>query len=62
MQTLKQDLISFNIDPVKVCPHCEFIQKVFCTGSYDSKREYWLMTEVFMHLHNGKDHCDYIKS
>ena len=46
------------------CPHCEFLSKTFpgCPGSGEkypmSNREYWLFTEVFCYLHNGKDECE----
>jgi hypothetical protein len=42
------------------CPHCEFISKVFNSADM-TNREYWIMTEVFVYLHNGKDYCDYKK-
>lgn len=43
------------------CPHCEFISKTF--DQYDmTPREYWLMTEVFVYLHSGKDYCDVTKN
>lgn len=38
------------------CPHCEFINTL---GDVQSNREYWLITEIFVHLHNGKDYCDW---
>ena len=59
MKVQQRELITLNSEGN--CPHCEFIQNTFCTGSYDSKREYWLMTEVFVYLHDSKDYCDYGK-
>jgi len=40
------------------CPHCKFIETL---GDVQSNREYWIMTEVFVYLHNGKDYCDWRK-
>jgi hypothetical protein len=40
----------------KMCKECDWIEKVF--GVPQSNREYWLMTEVFVKLHNGKDYCN----
>ena len=43
------------------CKHCKFLDKIFkpifempdC-----SNREYWIFTEMFVYLHNGKDYCE----
>ena len=40
-----------------MCPHCKFLDNTF--GEILSNREYWLYTEMFVYLHNGKDYCDY---
>jgi len=44
-----------------VCKHCEQISKWmdYLTSCEDgmTNREYWIMTEVFVYLHNGKDYC-----
>jgi len=43
------------------CKHCDFISKTFgnIINRQDStNREYWLMTEVFKYLHDGKDYCN----
>jgi len=40
------------------CPHCEFMETL---GDIQSNREYWISTEIFVYLHNGKDYCDYDK-
>ena len=40
------------------CKHCSFISKTFPSADQMTKREYWLMTEVFVYLHGGKDYCD----
>lgn len=39
---------------INECPHCKFLLETF-TGNTD--REYWLMTEVFVYLHDG-DVCN----
>ena len=41
------------------CPHCKFISELFKEDQIESNREYWIMTEVFVYLHDGKDYCDY---
>jgi len=41
----------------KHCPHCKFISDTFPGANEMSKREYWLMTEMFVYLHDGKDYC-----
>jgi hypothetical protein len=41
------------------CPHYEFLNETFGTIKKATNREYWLYTEVFTYLHNGKDYCDY---
>lgn len=38
----------------KECPHCKFIQTL---GDCQSNREYWIITEIFVYLHSGCDHC-----
>lgn len=38
------------------CKHSEFFQKAFTNLA--NEREYWLFTEVFCYLHNGKDYCN----
>jgi hypothetical protein len=43
------------------CPHCEFIERLglYLQGCKDSTpREYWLLTEIFVYLHGGKDYCN----
>ena len=42
------------------CPHCKFISETF--KDIDNNFEYWLLTEIFVYLHNGKDYCDYEES
>ena len=47
------------VDKVR-CKHCDFIDKTFGTvlkGDDSSNREYWLMTKVFIYLHDGRDYC-----
>jgi len=38
------------------CPECEWLALLF---SPENNRDYWIYTEIFMKLHNGKDYCDY---
>lgn len=38
-----------------MCKHEQFINSL---GEPKSNREYWIMTEIFVYLHNGKDYCD----
>lgn len=43
------------------CKHCEFLDKIFdpILKSEDStNREFWIFTEMFVYLHDGKDYCD----
>ena len=41
------------------CPHCQFIATL-C--EVPSNREYWIITEIFVYLHNGKDYCEFSKN
>ena len=43
------------------CPHCKFISETFIHHEDSTNREYWLMTEVFVYLHGGRDYCNYVK-
>ena len=38
-----------------MCKHEMFIKSL---GEPQTNREYWIMTEIFVYLHNGKDVCD----
>ncbi len=49
------------LDIKKGCPHCDFMEELFKEDEIKNNREYWIMTEIFVHLHNGKDYCDYEK-
>jgi len=41
------------------CPHCEFIYNLFVEKiDAMTEREYWILTEIFVYLHDGKDYCD----
>jgi len=40
------------------CPHCKFIETL---GDVQSNREYWIITEIFVYLHDGKDYCNWGK-
>ena len=43
------------------CKHCEYINSLakylIDCGDY-TEREYWLLTEFFVYLHDGKDYCE----
>jgi len=41
---------------IQPCPHCAFIETL---GLPQSNREYWIITEIFVYLHGGKDCCDW---
>ena len=41
------------------CPHCEFLYTLFSNVKDMTSREYWIMTELFVYLHDKKDFCDY---
>ncbi len=46
------------------CPHCRFLNETFMPilrRKDSSKREYYLMTEVFVYLHDGNDFCNFNK-
>jgi glutaredoxin len=43
-----------------MCKHCAFIKNTF--DKIENNYEYWLMTEVFVYLHDGKDYCTYQNS
>jgi len=46
------------------CPHCKFLESIFKPISEmedKTNREYWIFTEMFVYLHNGKDYCEYKK-
>ena len=41
------------------CKHCEFLDEIFLPLSADwDNREYWIFTEMFVYLHDGKDYCE----
>ena len=40
------------------CPHCKFMLTL---GEIQTNREHWLITEMFVYLHNGKCYCDWGK-
>ena len=37
------------------CKHNDFFESL---GDIQSNREYWLITEFFVYLHEGKDFCN----
>lgn len=48
---------------MKKCKACKFIDKIFFNfKSIKSNYDYWLMTELFVYLHDGKDYCYFEKN
>ena len=46
------------------CPHCKFLDSIFKPISEmpdRTNREYWIFTEMFVYLHDGKDYCNWHK-
>lgn len=44
---------------MKKCKHCEFMENLFNGISFDlTNSEYYLLTEMFVYLHDGKDYCN----
>ncbi len=41
-----------------MCKHCEWIEEIFGDSKTETNRDYWIMTEIFVYLHNGKDYCN----
>ncbi len=40
------------------CKHCKWLEQLFSDDKIESNREYWIMTEIFVYLHDGKDYCN----
>ncbi len=38
------------------CQKCDLLNELFSEAN-QTNRNYWIFTEIFVHLHNGKDHC-----
>jgi hypothetical protein len=43
-----------------MCQACKLLEELF-EGTVKSNREYWVMTELFVLLHNGYDVCPHAK-
>ncbi len=41
------------------CKHCYFLNKTF--KNWSTNYEYWLYTEMFVYLHDGRDYCESAK-
>ena len=41
-----------------ICKKCKLLNKIFNEKTMKINYDYWLMTEVFVFLHNGKDFCN----
>jgi len=39
------------------CKKCKKLDELFESIENSTNRDYWLMTELFMSLHGGKDYC-----
>lgn len=46
--------------PQEKCPACELLVELFSQTGQEP-RDYWVMTELFVMLHNG-DVCNYAKT
>ena len=55
---LNTDNPKLTVNQPDKCPHCVFLDTL---GDVQSNREYWLITEIFVYLHNGHDWCDWKK-
>lgn len=47
-----------------VCRKCELLSELFQATEKDGEKHdrlYWVMTELFVMLHDGKDVCPYAK-
>jgi len=42
------------------CPHCKFLEDTF-HEEIKSNYDYWIVTEVYVYLHDGKDYCNFNK-
>jgi len=38
------------------CEKCELLMELY-ERTPQTNRDYWVMTELFVFLHDGKDHC-----
>ena len=43
-------------DTKNICRKCELLMELFTRTPKDN-RDYWVMTELFVMLHDGKDYC-----
>jgi hypothetical protein len=42
---------------IDVCEKCELLSELFSRIEHPTNRDYWIMTELAVHLHDGKDYC-----
>mgnify|MGYP001581809300 FL=1 len=40
-----------------MCRKCELLNELFKGIKDSTNRDYWVMTELFVYLHDGKDYC-----
>ena len=43
------------------CKACKYLMELFKRIEKTTNRDYWVMTELFMLLHDGKDYCNVSK-
>ena len=48
-------------DDICGCKSCKYLMELFKRIEKSTNRDYWLMTELFVLLHDGKDYCDISK-
>lgn len=39
------------------CKKCDLLMELFETAE-QTNRNYWIVTELFVFMHNGKDYCN----
>lgn len=44
-----------------ICIKCKLLNELFKSAK-QTGRNYWIMTEIFVFLHNGKDYCEMKKN
>ncbi len=45
-------------DEICGCKACNYLMELFKNIKKATNRDYWLMTELFVLLHDGKDYCN----
>ncbi len=66
-ELIPQDNSTYHIEMEKLykdicgCKACNYLMELFKNFKEATNRDYWLMTELFVLLHNGKDYCNISK-